>query len=186
MQSPEYGDIARPDLPKPNCRVKLICGPVAAGKSTYVRRFAAKGDTVIDLDTIAKERGFGRNRPQGEVGNLLRERNRRLAALAEAPKEATAWVILSAASRSLRAWWCSALGVQAGDLIVLVPHRQELRRRIMRDPDRTRVRSLHLWLVDKWLEHERLDDPGITKTGVDRDGFPTDPLHPLNKQGRKP
>ena len=52
MNSPEYGDIARPDLPRPNCRVKLVCGPVAAGKSTYVRRFAGKGDIVIDLDTI--------------------------------------------------------------------------------------------------------------------------------------
>jgi hypothetical protein len=186
MNSPEYGDIARPDLPRPNCRVKLVCGPVAAGKSTYVRRFAGKGDIVIDLDTIAKERGFTRDRPQGEVGNLLRERNKRLAALASEPKERVAWVIMSAPSRALRAWWCEALGVrvQAGDLIVITQDRQELRRRIMSDPDRMQVRGLHLWLVDKWLERERWNDPGPAKSGVDADGFPTDPLHPLNKQGR--
>jgi hypothetical protein len=186
VESPDFGDVARPVLPRPNCRVKLICGPVAAGKSTYVRRFAAKADIVIDLDTIAKERGFTRDRPAGAVGDLLRERNRRLAALANEPKERVAWVIMSAASRSLRAWWCTALGVQADDLIVMTQDRQELRRRIMSDPDRVAVRGLHLWLVDKWLQRERWNDPGISRSGVDEDGFPTDPLHPFNNQGRTP
>ena len=157
MENPDFGDVARPDLPRPNCRVKLVCGPPASGKSSYVRRFAGKADIVIDLDTIAKERGYGRDRPAGAVGELLAERNRRLAGLANEPKERIAWVILSAASRSLRAWWCERLGVavQAGDLIVITQDRQELRRRIMADPDRYQVRGLHLWLVDKWLERER-------------------------------
>lgn len=182
----DLGDIARPDLPKPNCRVILVCGPPASGKSTYVKKRAASTDIVIDLDLIARERGYGRDRPATTVRPVLLERNRRLASLADEPRERVAWVILAAPSRRLRAWWRDVLGVAPGDLVLLVPSRDELRRRIMRDPDRALVRTHHIALVDKWLAREREDDPGISKRGVDADGFPTDPLHPLNRRKPRP
>lgn len=175
------GNIARPDLPLPNCRVRMVCGPPAAGKSTYVRAHARPDDIVIDLDTIAKARGIGRERPPGVVRELLQERNACLAALASEPRERVAWVILGAPSKSLREWWRINLGASPADVIVLVPTRAELRCRILDDPDRADVRVHHLMLVDQWFARERDDDPGVTKSGYDASGHPTDPLHPWNR-----
>lgn len=112
-------------------------------------------------------------------------RNKRLASLAKEPRGRVAWVILSAPSQTLRQWWCDALGVEPDNLIVLIPSRDELRRRIMSDPDRLQVRTLHLTLVDKWFTKERDDDSGLGKRGNDADGYPTDPLHPLNRAKRR-
>jgi 5-methylcytosine-specific restriction protein A len=168
----------------PKCRVLLVCGPPASGKSTLVRARAGPDDVVVDLDAIAREFGFGRDRPAEITAELLQERNRRLAALAAEPPSRTAWVILGAPSPSLRQWWCDALGVEPADLILLTPPRDELRRRIWADPDRVAVRLHHLALVDKWLDRERVDNPGIVKSGCDASGYPLDPLHPANRRER--
>lgn len=175
------GDLARPDLPKPTCRVMLVCGPPAAGKSTYVKAHASPVDLVIDLDLIARERGYGRDRSAADVALLLEERNRRLRALAKQPPERVAWVIVGAPSPSLRQWWCEALAVRPGDLVVLIPSREELSRRIRNDPDRRHVRELHNALVDKWMTRERNNNPGVVKSGCGVDGFPTDLLHPWRR-----
>jgi 5-methylcytosine-specific restriction protein A len=147
-----YGDLVRPELlPKPTCQVWLICGPPASGKSTFVRANSSKGDIVIDLDAIAREYGMGRERLSEATPMLLLDRNERLAALATEPPTTTAWVIMGGASQELRQWWCNTLGVEPDHLIVLVPPRAELYRRIMGDPDRRSVQHLHMRLVDKWF-----------------------------------
>lgn len=147
-----YGDLVRPELlPKPNCEVWLICGPPAAGKSSYVRANAKLGDIVIDVDAIAREYGLGRERPSEAIAMLLLDRNERLAALATEPPHRVAWMIIGGASEELRQWWCEALGVKPDHLIVLVPPREELYRRIMADQDRRSVQHLHMRLVDKWF-----------------------------------
>ena len=179
---PDAGDLARPDLLKPNCRVRLICGPPASGKSTYVSARARNDDIVIDLDLIARELGFGRDRSGAAVSEILKLRNMRLAALCDEPRSRTAWVIITAPSRALRSWWCKVLDVKPADLILLVPHRGELRRRIMADADRVHVAQRHLALVDQWFTRERANDPGIGKHGIDDDGCPTDPLHAWNRR----
>jgi hypothetical protein len=176
-----YGDLARPDLPRPTCRVRLVCGPPAAGKSTYVRAHAQPTDILIDIDAIARELGFDRDRPDSEVSEFLRIRNARLANLAKMPATRTAWVIIGAPSISLRQWWCNILNVKPNDLILLLPSRDQLQQRIINDPDRQNVRAHHFALVDKWLARERNDDPGILKRGCDQNGFPIDPLHPWNR-----
>jgi hypothetical protein len=175
------GDLARPDLPRPNCRVKLVCGPPAAGKTTYVKAHACSTDLVIDLDLIAAEFGIGRDRYSLDVAELLEERNARLAALADEPANRLAWVVLTAPSRKLRAWWCEMLAVRPGDLILLVPPRAELYRRIMTDPARMAVRRRHLELAAKWFIQEQNNDPGVLRRGHDASGCPTDPLHPWNR-----
>ena len=81
----------------------------------------------------------------------------------------------------LRAWWCEQLGVRPSDLIVLVPARAELYRRIMNDPERVTVRALHLQLAAKWFKQEDANDPGSVRRGVDAHGNPTDPLHAWNR-----
>jgi hypothetical protein len=146
-----------------------------------VRAHAGAGDIVIDLDDIAREHGYDRDRPTWAVGLLLEDRNARLEALAREPADRVAWVILTAPSRRLRQWWREQLNVRADDLVVLVPDTRELYRRITSDPDRRRVRTLHLRLAAKWFILERRNDPGILKGDCDEDGNPTDPLHPWNR-----
>lgn len=132
----------------------LICGPPASGKSTYVRDNAKPDDIVIDLDMIAHSHGLGRLRPEQATPALLRARNDRLAALAQEPPERTAWVIIGAPTAKLRRWWCETLGVQQGDMVLLVPSMTELQRRVMRDPDRKRICDLQLQWVDQWMMRE--------------------------------
>jgi len=152
IENTAYGDLVRPELlPKPTCKVWLICGPPAAGKTTFVRANSQLGDIVIDLDAIAREYGMGRERLSESTAMLLLDRNERLAALATEPPTTTAWVIMGGASQELRQWWCKALRVEQERLVVLVPDREELYRRIMNDPDRRSVRNLHKLLVDKWF-----------------------------------
>jgi 5-methylcytosine-specific restriction protein A len=152
VENTVYGDLVRPELlPKPTCKVWLICGPPASGKSTYVRANAGKGDIVIDMDAIAREYGMGRERLSEATAILLLDRNERLAALATEPPTTTAWVIMGGASQELRQWWCSALGVESECMILLVPPQEELYRRIMGDSDRRSVQHLHRSLVDKWF-----------------------------------
>jgi hypothetical protein len=173
--------LARPDLPKPNCRVVLVCGPPAAGKTSYVKANANASDIVIDVDMIAREHGHGLNPPAEIISELLRVRNKRLVSLASEPTERVAWVTLTAPSPSLRAWWCRMLGVKPEDLILLQPTRSELYRRIREDPEREHVRQQHYALVDKWLSRERADDSGIPQSGCDERGFPYDALHPWRR-----
>jgi hypothetical protein len=168
----------RPALARPRCRVMLVCGPPAAGKTTYVREHAAACDIVIDLDVIVTEMGVGRERSGQVLGRALDERNRRLAALAHRSPHDTAWVILTAASARLRAWWCSALGVKHDDVVLLVPLRATLRQRIIADPQRRHVATKHLALVDEWFERENANDPGFINSICDSTGLPLDPLHP--------
>jgi 5-methylcytosine-specific restriction enzyme A len=152
------GSLIQPYLPRPTCRVMLICGPPASGKSTYVRDNAKPDDIVIDLDAIARDYGLGRNRPENVTSTLLRERNRRLTTLAKEPPTRIAWVIVGAPGQKLRRWWCEALGVQQGDMVLLLPPMTELQRRVMNDPDRKRICDLQLQGIDGWMtrEHERI------------------------------
>lgn len=155
VENTVYGDLARPQLlPKPTCKVWLICGPPASGKSTFVKTNAGKDDIVIDLDAIAREYGMSRDRPSEAITMLLLDRNERLAALASEPPERIAWVIMGGAGAELRQWWCNALAVEPDHLIVLTPPQEELYRRIMYDMDRRDVQHLHKRLVDKWFAQD--------------------------------
>src|SRR5262245_53036956 len=149
------GSLTQPCLPKPGCTVRLICGPPAAGKSTYVKDNAKADDIVIDLDAIVQEYGFvGRNRPENATEYLLRVRNDRLAALAKEPAERTAWVLLTAPSAKLLEWCGAAVDVQASGLVLLVHPRAEVHRHVMNDLDRKRIGELQLCWIDNWFERE--------------------------------
>jgi 5-methylcytosine-specific restriction protein A len=101
--------------------VTVVCGPPAAGKSTYVARQAGPRDLVIDFDRIAVElfgappaaRVVGLTADQ--VGDVLRARNDRLAdlmwrkALGRWPH---AWLIVAEPDAKARAWWADTLGAE--------------------------------------------------------------------------
>ena len=145
-------NLTHPSLPKPACKVRLVCGPPASGKSTFVKQHAGPDDIVIDLDLIAGEYGLGRDRRAGDLERILLDRNRRLAALAFAQPTRIAWVIVAAPGHSQREWWREAL---AADVIFLQAEPRELRRRALADP--TRNPRLSMKLIDKWLFEEKLD-----------------------------
>lgn len=66
-------------------------------------------------------------------------------------------------------------------MVLLLPSREELQRRIIADPDRRYVTGLYLDLVAQWFARERANDPGILRPGWDESGIPLDPLHPWNR-----
>jgi hypothetical protein len=158
----------------------FIAGPPGAGKTSFVRKHAKATDIVIDFDAIGAELGYDRNRGSDAIGLILGERNRRLAALATASPDATAWVIAAAPSAKLRRWWRATLNVQPDDCLLILTDRQLCRERIRRDPSRRGVINAQLDAVDRWFERERIDDPGRLQRGCDINGFPLDPLHPWN------
>jgi len=148
-----------------------------------VRLNAKPDDIVIDFDGIAREMGYGRDRPASSLEPVLEVRNDRLAALSREPRDRVAWVILTAPSKALRAWWRGQLNVAAEDLTVIVPPRGVLRSRIFQDPDRPGLKlKLHqMEIVDRWFRREAANDPGVFRSGCGVSGDPSDPLHPWNE-----
>jgi hypothetical protein len=168
-------DLALPArLPKPNCRVVLVCGPPGAGKSTYVRGHMQPGDPVIDIDLIAKDHGYSRWRPEEATGMLLAERNERLALLSLSPCDRVAWVIVGAPGKALRAWWRAQLNVAEGDMVLLVPPRAELIKRVKADPDRKAVIGLHTVLIDQWFRREHENEAPRVARDCDASGWPVE------------
>ena len=94
--------------------VTVVCGPPAAGKSTWVAERAVRGDLVLDLDGIVAEL---RNAPVVEHGwdrarwlqPALRLRNQRLGALSARPVWPRAWLIVAEPKAEWRQWWWERL-----------------------------------------------------------------------------
>lgn len=148
--------LVRPSIERPICRVILVCGPPASGKSTYVRVHAKTGDTVIDLDVIAQSFGLKRGWPSTHFALVMREWASRMKALAQLGPLDVAWVVMGAPLREQREHWVRALGVKSSDLIVLTATREELFERIKADPERSRVRSEQVLAVRNWFELEKI------------------------------
>jgi hypothetical protein len=174
----------RPEwLRVPRCRIVLVCGPPAAGKSTYVRDHATPSDSVIDFDAIAMELGFPDmgNMRGCDIGAVLYERNRRLAKLEYRKPSHVAWVIVSGAAPSLRAWWINKLGVDAGDVVLLKPDKHVVEARIKADPNRSLNAERQIAIAREWYRSEQYDEPSPIRRGCDEEGNPTDPLHAWNR-----
>ena len=173
----------RPEwLPKPRCRVELVCGPYGSGKSTYVAERARPADIVIDLDEIAAQlSGLPMHEAGKEwVGRALYERNRRLAKLAGAAAATVAWVIVSAPSAALREWWRAKL--DATSLHVLDVSEAECARRIGNDDTRSKAaKARQLAAAADWWKIERGQKTAHIRKGCDVAGMPTDPLHPWHQ-----
>lgn len=157
-----HGASARPEwLPQARCRVSVVCGPPGSGKSTYVEQHRGRGDTVIDLDMIKAELSGEDLYYAGDdwVAFALRERNRQLAALAEARPEHVAWLIVSGAGLAAREWWRRKLG--AAELVLLDVPAAECRRRVLADARRPEpARQAHLRAIDAWWAKESRERAG--------------------------
>lgn len=136
-------------MPKPNCRLVVVWGPPAAGKSTYCRERMQDGDILIDWDEIVREiAGHGRHAwTQREADMTTRERNRRIAELHEAPSQITAWIPTGAPKASNRQWW-ESLGAE---MVALTPSRDVLVKRVMADPERAAQADKQIAAVDAFI-----------------------------------
>lgn len=142
-----------PRVRKPGIPVTLVCGPPAAGKTTYIAERREPNDTVIDLDVIKAE--IGRDDWKAAIG----ERNKRLAALAKAT-EGRCWLISMAPTRRERRHWAETIGAE---VIVLEVSADECLRRALSDPNRKDKpsefweRIIHGW----WRRYVRSNDDRV-------------------------
>lgn len=147
-------------------RVVLVCGPPAAGKTTWVAENAADGDRVVDLDAICRRLGSpdGHNHPQQilERARLVRAAEETLVSRMQS---GTAWVIRSLPEPGRRARVASALG--ATDVVVLTTPAAEAKSRAAAD-------RRPVWtgpVIDRWWTRYR---PNASR--LEREFSPSQPL----------
>lgn len=102
-------------------QVTVVCGPPCAGKSTWVARHAEPGDTVLDIDVLAKL--CGSDRDHGHEGRFYRaaqDEYDQLCAMVRT-SNVNAWVIRGAPEPTARKKLAEAVG--ATRIVVLLPPR---------------------------------------------------------------
>lgn len=110
----------------------LVCGPPAAGKSTWVAEQASDGDTVIDFDRLCRDLGspdrFDHPKDVKDRAHALRAALERHVAGMES---GTAWVIRSAADPVQRQSLADAL--RATETVVITTPAEQARARAAAD-----------------------------------------------------
>lgn len=129
--------------------VTIVCGPPAAGKSTYVRTHAAPDDTVIDFDLIRKQVG-------GEKWDLRQEINDRAFAIRDQlirslhdKTAGRAWLIVMAPTKAERAAWRSALGNVTE--VMIAPPKETCFAQMRKEPDRRASANRQRIAIDRWF-----------------------------------
>jgi 5-methylcytosine-specific restriction protein A len=129
----------------------IVCGPPAAGKTTWVRQRAQAEDLIIDLDEIkARLSGAGLDSSwRAGLMKALEARNRLLAALGQrdAPCPA-AWFIVGEPAAAKRAWWDRVLRPRR--IVVLETPDEVCLSRIAAAPERAQTRAAQSVAVAKW------------------------------------
>ena len=152
--------------------LKIVCGPPASGKTTYIEQHAHPNDIIIDLDGIMR-----RLRPSyihwtGSLDRTLfnaaiRERNRMLGSL-KRESDKRAWFIVSAPSPHERTWWQRKLG---GEIVLLHPGVDECKRRAVDRGTPKAVKGIDAWERSSrspWVEPEVKRQ----KQAIGSDGWP--------------
>jgi 5-methylcytosine-specific restriction endonuclease McrA len=137
------------DLDPPTKPLMLVCGPPAAGKTTYVAEHADPTDLVLDLDVMALEHG----KPLYEMSfdekrTVIGVRNARLASFcAGRTAHPRCWLIATAGSFKHRKYW-SDLGAQ---VVPINPGAVVCKERIHSDTTRPiQVRGSRIQAVEQW------------------------------------
>jgi predicted kinase len=142
--------------------VTLICGPPAAGKTTWVNARKHSGDTVISLDEC-KLRVGGRmwDTDRRIWRRALAYRDTMLRSLANT-STGHAYVVVGAPSEHERAAWCRALGVTPDRVVVLDTSADICIARLRADPERAHAAADLINGVQRWhylaAKSERLRD----------------------------
>ena len=130
--------------------VTLVCGPPAAGKTTWVEAHKREGDIVISLDEI-KVRVGGRmwDTDREIVRRAIAYRDAQLRRLATARK-GHAFVVVGAPTQQERAAWCRALGVEREHVVVLDTAAATCIERLRQDPARAHAAQDLINGVQRW------------------------------------
>jgi len=143
------------NLRRPAIPVTLICGPPAAGKTTWVDAHKQPGDTVISLDDCKVHVGGRMWDTDHDVWHkAIKYRDSRLRGLASL-HHGHAYVVIGAPTIVERNAWCAALGVPLDRLMVLATPAAVCLQRIRTDPARSHAR---VGLMDGVLRWHRLFD----------------------------
>lgn len=137
-------------LQQPDKPLTLVCGPPAAGKTTYVHEQAGDDDLVLDMDDLALDI-FGaelHTLSADERYGVIRMRNTLLADFCKGiTRHPRCWLIATAGSLKHRNHW-AALGAQ---VIVINPGIDTCLMRIERETRRpTEVRAALVKAVHRW------------------------------------
>jgi 5-methylcytosine-specific restriction endonuclease McrA len=131
----------------------IICGPPAAGKSTYAKQHAGPRDIIIDLDVIASEisgepvHAWDRD---AWLNAALYRRNDMLGSLSRPSTYKAAWLIVSEPKAKHRQWWADTLRPQS--IIVIETPEAECIARLHAD-GRAGKRIIDA-VVRWWFEYE--------------------------------
>lgn len=148
-----------PRLAPSRLPLTIVCGPPAAGKTTYVRARAAPGDVVVDLDEICL-RLFGgpmyswnHRMDRSYLGPALEERDRMLGDLACDQRErVAAWFVVGAPEHEERERW-RALAPERMAMILTPP--AECKRRVRADERRADLWEHFDAAIDDWWRRWR-------------------------------
>ena len=129
--------------------VMLVCGPPAAGKSTYVQMRAAEGDTIIDFDAIRRIVG-GTKWDQRKAINrkAFAYRDKMIRGLADRRK-GKAWLIAMAPTKAERTAWANALGRVTE--VMVVPSKEQCLKQMRSDPDRKATEAIQQAEIERWF-----------------------------------
>lgn len=131
------------------CKVYIVAGPPASGKTTYVREHAGKRDKVIDLDEIKQRVGGSPwDTDPGVIKRAIHYRDMAIRALADRVS-GVAWLIITGKTKAERDQWLNALGHNA-ELIIIDATPEECERRIKADPRRKAVAAATIALAREW------------------------------------
>lgn len=136
----------------PTIPVSVVCGPPAAGKSTWIAQHKNPDDIVIDLDDLIVEM-FGQHRSNNDDlrRQALLERNRRLQGLGSYKGPATgAWFATTAPRRWQRDHWAYTL--KAKEVLLILTPEQKGRARVFQDAHRTAASASQLRLIRQWWQ----------------------------------
>lgn len=130
-------------------RVELICGPPAAGKSTYVQSLIKAGDLIVDLDMIFSAiSGLDPyDKPQHLLPFVKEAQAALLRRLVQPSLVQRAWVIATAPTAEQREKLCRGLNAH---VTVLATPPSVCMRRIIADPIRRPAAAQWRKLVDDW------------------------------------
>ena len=145
----------------------IVCGPPAAGKSTYVQKRKGPADVVVDLDEIVRSMGYQpRTTDWAARKRGLQRRNQMLRSLADLPNDGRrAWFVTTAPIPETRRQWAERL--KATEVVVMLTPLEICLRRVHEDPERSAVASTQVRIIRDWWEKYA---PGIGETVI-RDGF---------------
>ena len=130
--------------------VTLVCGPPAAGKTTWVKDRASFGDTIIDLNDCKVLAGGKRWDSDPSIrARALYLRDQMLHGL-YAKKTGRAFVIIGAPTAAERHAWQTALGVRADDVVILAVPAAVCIARLRTDPERSHAEGDLIAAVGRW------------------------------------